>query len=65
MSNSNLPTEFIKILKNELPSNILNKVIKNLPNELAKNPKLAKTTKILQVNNKSKERHAHLKCMEM
>jgi hypothetical protein len=57
MSNSNLPTEFIKILKNELPPDILNKVINNLPNELAQNPKLAKSIKKIEetFNSKSKQ----------
>ena len=56
MSNSNLPTEFIKILRKELPPDILNKVIKNLPNELAQNPKLAKSIQKIEetFNNKKK-----------
>jgi hypothetical protein len=49
MSNSNLPVQFIEILKKEIPSNILNNIINNLPGELAKDKKLAKS--IRQIEN--------------
>jgi hypothetical protein len=48
MSNSNLPTEFIKILKKEIPSNIYKNVINNLPEEISKNKKLAKSIKKIE-----------------
>jgi hypothetical protein len=49
MSNSNLPVQFIEILKKEIPSNILDNIINNLPYELSKNKKLAKS--IQQIEN--------------
>jgi len=48
MSNSNLPVKFIDILKNEIPPNMLNTVINNLQNEIASNPKLAKSLKKIE-----------------
>ena len=55
MSNSNLPTEFIKILKKEIPSNIYKNVINNLPREISKNKKLAKSIQKIEETFKQTE----------
>jgi len=54
MSNSTLPVQFIKILKKQIPPNIFESVINNLPSEIEKNPLLAKSIRKIEetFNNK-------------
>jgi len=58
MSNSNLPVQFIKILKKQIPADIFDSVINNLPSEIKKNPLLAKSIRKIEetFNNKNIEK---------